>query len=104
MPRMRFDRSEIYKGQQGAGGGVDAIIKLPALLICKSRCLDECGGAVEVLLKKHRRFDAAWIALQNRRPFLEKGHVVIGGRQIVTDQIEFREFFVGPIDTVQTRN
>src|ERR1700752_2825020 len=101
---MLFNGSEIDEMQQRCAGRVNAIVQLPAFLIREPRSLDEFGRAVEVLLKEHRRLDAAWIALQNRRPVLEKRHDAIGDVQIETEQVKLREFLVGPVDTVQTRN
>src|ERR1700752_561455 len=101
---MLFDRSEIDEVKQRGGGGVDAVVQLAALLVYESRGLDEFRSAVEILLEKHRRLDAAWIALENRRPVLEKRHYAIGNVQVEAEQIKLRKFFVGPIDTVQARN
>src|SRR5262245_42768308 len=104
MPWMLFDGSEIDEVEKRCGGRIHTIVQLPPFLIRESRSLDKLRCAVEVLLKEHRRLDASWIALQNRRPVLQKRHQAIGNVQVVTKQIKLREFLVGPVNTVQARN
>src|ERR1041384_5512162 len=101
---MLFERSESDEVKQRANSRINAVVELSPFLICQSRGFDEFGRAVEILLKEHRRLDAAWIALQYRRPVLEIRHDVVGNMQIVTEQIKLGELFVGPVNTVQTRN
>src|SRR5829696_6889943 len=101
---MLLDVSEIDEVKQRANSRIDSVIELPAFLVCQSRGLDEFRRAVEVLLKEHRRFDAARVALQYRRTVLEIRHDVVGYLQIETEQIKLRELFVRPVDTIQARN
>src|ERR1044072_8029718 len=77
---------------------------MPAFLIREPRCLDEFWRAFEVLLKEHRSLNAAWIALQNRGPILQVRHDVIRDFEVVTKQIEFREFLIGPVNAIETRH
>ena len=42
--------------------------------------------------------------LQDRGPVLQVRHDVIGDFQVVTQQVEFRELLVGPVDAVKARN
>src|SRR5690242_18798093 len=103
MPRVLLDRAEIDEVQHRADGRVDAVIELAAFLVCQSHGLDEVGRALDVLLKKHRRVDAARPALQDRWSIFQKRHDVIGELQIETEQIEFSELLVGPVDAVEAR-
>src|ERR1043165_1573987 len=103
MPRMLFDRSEIHEVKQRTDRGINSVVELSSFLIRQSRGLDKLRRAVEVLLKKHRRLDAARISLQYRRTVLQERHDVVRDFQVITEQIKLREFFVGPVNTVQAR-
>ena len=59
--------------------------------------------SARVLLKEHRRFDAARISLQDRRPVLEEGHDERTDSQVVAKQIELGKFFRRPVDAIETR-
>src|ERR1041384_8621378 len=98
---MLLDRSQINEVKQRSDSRINTVIELPAFLVCQPRGLDEFGSAIEVLLKEHRRFDAAWIALQYRRSLLQVRHDVIGDLQIEAEQIKLGELFVGPVNTIQ---
>src|SRR5262245_841464 len=102
MPWMLFDCPESDEVQNRGCGRIDAIVELPAFLVNQSCRLDEFGSAIEVLLEKHRRFDAARIALEYGRTILEERHDVVSDLQIETEKVKLREFFIGPIDSVQT--
>src|ERR1044071_8124930 len=104
MPWALLDGSESDEVKQRPDSGIDPVIQFPPFLVCKSGRLDKLWRAIEVLLKKHRRFNATRISLQNRRPVLQIRHDVIGNFQIVTEEIKLRELLVGPIDAVQTRH
>src|SRR6185503_6611913 len=86
VPWMLFDRSESDEVQTRCSSRVNAVVQLTAFLIREPRSFDELRRAVEVLLKEHRRFDAARITLQNRRAVLKKRHDAIGDVQIETEQ------------------
>src|SRR5262249_35362033 len=77
-------------------------MKFAPFLIRQADSPDECRRALEVLLKEHRRLDAAWIALEDRRTVLQKWENVVTYAGVVTEQIEFRQFLVRPIDALET--
>src|SRR6185436_11135524 len=104
MPRVLLDVAEIYEVQQRAERGVDKVVELPAFLVCESLGLDELRRALEILLEKHRRLDAAWVSLKDRGTIFEMRHDVVRDSQIKAEQIKLRELLVGPVDAIQTRD
>src|ERR1700738_4733838 len=102
MPRMLLDRSQIHEMQQRSHRGVNGIVQLAAFLIREPNRLDEGRGALQVLLKKHRRLNPARVALQNCRTVFQKRQEQGTDAQVITKEIEFGELLVRPIDTVKT--
>src|SRR5690242_14665526 len=102
MPWMLFDRSEIHEMKEGTNRRVDGIVHLAPLLIYQLDCLDVRRRRARVLLKEHRRLDAARISLQDRRAVLQKRHEVRTDLQVITEQVELRKFFRGPVDAIET--
>src|SRR6267378_7452474 len=102
MPRVLFNTSEVHEVQQRCGRRINRVVKFAALLICQSDCLDETGCAFKVLLKKHRRVDAARPALQDRGPIFQKRQYVWTDFEVVAQQFKLGDFFVGPINALET--
>src|SRR5688572_32274627 len=95
MPGMLFDVSEIDEVQQRTDRRVDEVVELPAFLVCKSPGLDKLRRAFEVLLKKHRRLDAARPPLKDGGPIFQVRHDVVRDLEIETEQIKLCKLFVG---------
>src|SRR5438093_249168 len=100
VPRMLFDRSQIYKMQQRTDRRINRIVQLAALLIRQAHSFDEWRRALQILLKEHRRINAARVTLQDSRPVLEEGKNVRREPEIITKEIELGDPLVGPINTI----
>src|SRR5687768_14966689 len=104
MPGMLFDVSEIDEVQQRTDRRVDEVVELPAFLVCKSPGLDKLRRAFEVLLKKHRRLDAARPPLKDGGPIFQVRHDVVRDLEIKAEQVKLRELLVGPVDAIEARD
>src|SRR5215212_55727 len=101
---MLFDGSESDEMKYRSDCRVNSVVEFPSFLVNQPRGFDELRRAVEVLLEEHRRLDATRIPLKDRGPVLQVRHDVVGDFQIITEQVEFRELLVGPVNTIQARN
>src|SRR6185295_7396504 len=101
MPGVLFNTPQVYKVEQRCSSGVNGIVEFASLLIREPDCFDKSWRAFQVLLKEHRRFDAARPALQNRGPIFEKRQYVRADLKVVTQQFKFGDSFVGPVDAIK---
>src|SRR3989449_8549490 len=100
VPRMLFDRSQIYKMQQRTDRRINRIVQFAALLIRQAHSFDEWRRTLQILLKEHRRINAARVTLQDSRPVLEEGKNVRREPEVITKEIELGNLLRWPIDAI----
>src|SRR3982751_3210580 len=101
MPWMLFDVAEVDEVEQRSSGSENGVIKFTAFLIHEALRLHKGRCAFEILLEEHRRIDAAWPALQDRRTIFQKRHELIANQQVVAQQVIFGELLSRPVDSFE---
>src|SRR5688500_20248479 len=100
MPGMLFDGSQSYEVEERGGICINPVIKFTSLLVCESYGLNETRRALQILLKKHRRINAARPSLKYRRPLFHVRPLVATDFDVLTRQFKFGSLFIRPVDTV----
>src|SRR5207247_8717501 len=95
-----FHPDQISKRQQQTDRRINRIVQFAALLIRQAHSFDEWRRALQILLKEHRRINAARVTLQDSRPVLEEGKNVRREPVVITKEIELGNLLVGPINTI----
>ena len=101
---MLFNRSEVNEVQQGSRGRENGVVEFASFSVYQPGGLDERRRALQILLKKHRRINAARPTLQDRRPIFQIRHQVRADAQVITKQIKLGDLLVRPIDAFETGN